>query len=73
MADDHNLSGPQFEQVRSALLDAYPAAQDLREMAQIQLGERLDAIAEGGNHAARVCISYPEGDFQCNPELYVCA
>jgi formylglycine-generating enzyme required for sulfatase activity len=43
------LTGHQIQQIRDALLDAYPTADSLRMMLRIELNENLEAIAGGEN------------------------
>jgi formylglycine-generating enzyme required for sulfatase activity len=48
------FSGRQIGELQDALLDAFPARDDLRMMVRIELDERLEAIADGSNQ--RVAI-----------------
>lgn len=43
------LTGKQIAKIQEALLDAYPARDDLRMMVRIELNETLEAIADGAN------------------------
>ena len=43
------LSGKQIGEIQEALLDAFPARDDLRMMVRIELDETLEAIADGSN------------------------
>jgi hypothetical protein len=43
------LSGKQIGEIQEALLDAFPARDDLRMMVRIELDEKLEAIADGSN------------------------
>ena len=43
------LSGKQIGEIQEALLDAFPARDDLRMVVRIELDERLEAIADGAN------------------------
>lgn len=43
------LSGRLIDELQEALLDAYPARDDLRMMVRVELDEQLEAIADGAN------------------------
>jgi hypothetical protein len=43
------LTGAQVQQIQDALLDGYSTQDELRIMVRIKLGQRLDAIVDGGN------------------------
>lgn len=43
------LSGRQIGEIQEALLDAFPARDDLRMLVRIELDEKLEAIADGSN------------------------
>ena len=43
------LTGSQIQQIRDALLDAFPTRDALRMMVRIELDENLDALAGGEN------------------------
>ena len=53
------LSGKQIRELQKALLDAFPARDDLRMMVRVELNENLDAIA-GGDTLRAVAFSLIE-------------
>ena len=66
-----SLTGPQFQQLQLALMNAFPTQLDLTEMVRIVMGEHLEAIAGTGPLRGVVYTLITQADAQGKLEQLV--